>query len=367
MMPHSSPESLAPTPSKDPAPATILHRSSRVISLPSYLRDFHCYNALATLHEPHSYREASFNNLWQAAMTEELDALSRNRTWDLVDLPPDKSVVCCKWVFKIKTRSDESIERYKARLVAKGFTQEYGIDYKETFAQLLAFHLFAPYWLLQPLAPQVWFAKFSSTVSRLGFFISSYDSTLFLHRTGKGTILLLLYVDDMIITGDDLSGIQELKDFLSQNFEMKDLGHLSYFLGLEIMATSTGFFHKSSDYGFYLTQAKYTSDLLSRAGLTDHKIVDTPIELNAHLTPSSGELLPDPTLYQQLVGSLVYLTVTRPEISFAVHQDLDVSTSSTTLIYCDNRSAIQIAHNDVFHEGTKYIEIDCHLVRYNLL
>jgi hypothetical protein len=169
-------------------------------------------------------------------------------------------------------------------------------------------------------APQVWFAKFSSTVSRLGFFISSYDSTLFLHRTGKGTILLLLYVDDMIITGDDLSGIQELKDFLSQNFEMKDLGHLSYFLGLEIMATSTGFFHKSSDYGFYLTQAKYTSDLLSRAGLTNHKIVDTPIELNAHLTPSSGELLPDPSLYQQLVGSLVYLTVTRPEISFAVHQ-----------------------------------------------
>jgi hypothetical protein len=83
-------------------------------------------------------------------------------------------------------------------------------------------------------APRVWFAKFSSTVSRLGFSISSYDSTLFLRRTGKRTILLLLYVDDLIITGDDLSGIQELKDFLSQIFEMKDLGHLSYFLGLEI-------------------------------------------------------------------------------------------------------------------------------------
>ena len=88
--------------------------------------------------------------------------------------------------------------------------------------------------------------------------------------------MLLLYVDDMIITSDDLSGIQELKDFLSQNFEMKDLGHLSYFLSLEIT---------SSDDGFYLTQAKYTSDLLSQVGLTDHKIVDTPIELNARLTP----------------------------------------------------------------------------------
>ena len=66
-------------------------------------------------------------------MTEELDALSRNRTWDLVDLPPKKSVVGCKWVFKIKTRSDRSIKRYKARLVSKGFTQEYDIDYEETF------------------------------------------------------------------------------------------------------------------------------------------------------------------------------------------------------------------------------------------
>ena len=131
--PHSSSKSLAPAPSEDPAPATTLRRSSRVTSFPSHLRDFHCYTTLATLHEPHSYREASSNPLWQAAMIEELDALSRNRTWDLVDLPPDKSVVGCKWVFKIKTRSDGSIERYKARLVAKGFTQEYGIDYEETF------------------------------------------------------------------------------------------------------------------------------------------------------------------------------------------------------------------------------------------
>ena len=138
-----------------------------------------------------------------------------------------------------------------------------------------------------------------------------YDSALFLRRTDKGTILLLLYVDDMIITGDDLSGIQELKDFLSQQFEMKDLGHLSYFLGLEII-------HSTDE--LYLTQTKYASELLSRVGLTDSKTVDTLVELNAHLTPSGGKPLSNPSLYRRLVGNLVYLIVTRPNISYAIHQ-----------------------------------------------
>ena len=84
-------------------------------------------------------------------------------------------------------------------------------------------------------APRAWFVKFSSTIFRLGYTTSPYDSALFLRRTDKGTILLLLYVDDMIIIGDDLSGLQELKNFLSQQFEMKDLGHLSYFLSLKLL------------------------------------------------------------------------------------------------------------------------------------
>ena len=190
-------------------------------------------------------------------MKEELDALSKNHTSDLVTLPPGKSVVGCKWIYKIKTHSDGSIERYKTLLIAKGFTQEYGIDYEETFAPiarisfvcaLLAvaaaskwdlfqidvknaflngdlseevymqpppglsvesnkvYHLRrALYGLKQ--APRAWFAKFSSTISRLGNMASHYDSALFLHRTDKGTILLLLYVDNMIITDDDFSGI----------------------------------------------------------------------------------------------------------------------------------------------------------------
>jgi hypothetical protein len=80
------------------------------------------------------FRETSTNPLWQAAMKEELDALHKNNTWDMVDLPPEESVVGCKWVYKIKTCSDGTVDRYKARLVARSFTQEYGVDYEETFA-----------------------------------------------------------------------------------------------------------------------------------------------------------------------------------------------------------------------------------------
>ena len=140
---------------------------------------------------------------------------------------------------------------------------------------------------------------------------SHYDSALFLHRTDKGTILLLLYVDDMIITGNDLSGIQKLKVFLIQQFEKKDLGHLSYFLGLEITHSTNG---------LYITQAKYTSELLSRAGLTDSKTVDTLVEFNAYLTPTRGKPLSNPSLYRRLVGSLVYLTVTHLDISYVIHR-----------------------------------------------
>ena len=213
-------------------------------------------------------------------------------------------MVCCKWIYKIKTHSDGSIECYKARLIAKSFTQEYEIDCEETFAlvtrissvrALLAVAAATKWNLFQmdvknvflngdlseevymqpPLglsvesnkvcrlwhaiyglkqAPRAWFAKFSSTIFCLGYTTSPFDSALFLRRTDKGTILRFLYVDDMIITGDDLSGIQELKDFLSQQLEIKDLGHLSYFLGLEI----THFID-----GLYIIQANYAFDLLS--------------------------------------------------------------------------------------------------------
>ena len=159
-------------------------------------------------------------------------------------------------------------------------------------------------------APRAWFAKFSSTISQHGFSGSSFDTTLFLRRFNHGITILLLYVDDIIITGDDMQGIQDLKHFLGRQFKMKELGPLNYFLGLEVSSFA-------DDY--YLTQAKSTFDLISRASITDSKIVDTPIEYNCRLNSYDGESLSDATLYRQLVGSLIYPTVTHPDISYVVH------------------------------------------------
>ena len=113
----------------------------------------------------------------------------------------------------------------------------------------------------------------------------------------------------MIITREDSASICSLQHFLSQHFEMKDLGTLSYFLGFEVISFSNG---------YYLSQAKYASDLLSKAGIIDNKIVSTPLEYNAKLTPLDDEPISDATRYHQLVSSLIYLTVTRPDISHVV-------------------------------------------------
>ncbi|KAL4035955.1 hypothetical protein IC575_004669 [Cucumis melo] len=151
-------------------------------------------------------------------------------------------------------------------------------------------------------APRTWFATFSSTITQLGFTSTSHESTLFTRQTSNGIVLLLLYVDDMIFTGDDPQAISDLQCYLGKHFEMKDLGNLNYFLGLETSLSPNG---------YYLSQAKYTSNLLSRSGITDSATFSTPLDPNVCLTPFNGVPLDDSTLYWQLVGNLIYLIVTQ--------------------------------------------------------
>ncbi|KAL0553916.1 hypothetical protein IC582_007820 [Cucumis melo] len=126
---------LPSIPCEEPEHAPI-QQSTQVRETRSHLKEYHCFSAIMSLDEPFSYKEVSTNPLWQQAMNDELQALEKTHTWDYVDLPAGKKPIGCKWIFKIKTHYDSSIERYKARLVAKGYSQEYGIDYEETFASV---------------------------------------------------------------------------------------------------------------------------------------------------------------------------------------------------------------------------------------
>ena len=135
---------------------------------------------------------------------------------------------------------------------------------------------------------------------------------------------LLIYVDDMIITGDDSEYIAFVKARLSEQFFMSDLGPLRYFLGIEVSSTSDG---------IYLSQEKYIQDLLARSSLTDHRTVETPIELNLQLRATDGEPLTDPTRYRHIVGSLVFLGVTGPDISYAMHILSQFVTGPTNIHY----------------------------------
>jgi hypothetical protein len=309
---------------------------------------------------PKEWKDAVNDPKWKAAMLEEMNALEKNKTWELVEWPKGKEPVGCKWVYTIKYNPEGKIERYKARLVAKGYTQTYGVDYEETFAPVakmntvrtliscaanLGWNLFqmdvknaflhgelqeeiymhippgfntrqtegkvlklhrSLYGLKQ--SPRAWFDRFRKAVLKLGFMQSNADHTLFYRRCGGKLTVLIVYVDDIIITGDDDQGIEKVKQHLTNEFEVKDLGQMRYFLGIEVSRSSRG---------IYLSQRKYVLDLLSETGMSGCRPALTPIEKNHRLTSESGEPV-DREQYQRLVGRLIYLSHTRPDIAFAV-------------------------------------------------
>ncbi|XP_062085399.1 uncharacterized mitochondrial protein AtMg00810-like [Humulus lupulus] len=159
-------------------------------------------------------------------------------------------------------------------------------------------------------SPRAWFLKLSTTILDLGFVASQADASLFIYRSKTVVVLLLIYVDDIILTGSSDSVIAELLSFLNTKFAVKDLGPLHFFLGIQV--------HRSTA-GLHLSQTKYIRDLLTKTQLLDSKPVATPMALSS-LSLYDGELLTDPTPYHSLVGALQYCTITRPDISFTVNK-----------------------------------------------
>ncbi|KAH9677219.1 retrovirus-related pol polyprotein from transposon RE2 [Citrus sinensis] len=245
--------------------------------------------------EPSNAGEVLSDTKWKAAMQDEYNALIRNKTWSLVPMNPEYKLVGCKWVFRTKYNTDGSVSKYKARLVAKGFHQTAGIDYSETFSPVVK----------------------SSTVRPEGFvleggYICKLNQAIYGLKQAprawhdvKGIILVLIYVDDILITGPDSDLLESFIAKLSKVFALKDLGLVTYFLGVEVSYT---------DHGMHFSQTKYIKDLLSKASMQDYKGTDTPFSTGYKLERSTKGLLgaefENPTLYRSIEGTLETIGLT---------------------------------------------------------
>ncbi|RDX72716.1 hypothetical protein CR513_47754, partial [Mucuna pruriens] len=262
------------------------------------------------------------NEYWQKAVETKLIVLDENHTCDIVSCPPSIKPLDNKFVFSIKLRSDGSIDHYKTRLVVLGNKKEYGLDYDKTFSPIAKMTIVGT--ILALAASQSWslhqmdvnaflhgdfkeevyiklpygmHTLFPNIVCKLKRFLYGlkhaprYDPFLFLQRTLKGIVVLLVYVDDIVVTGSDQEEISRIKQIL--HFHMKELGHLTYFSGLEA-------FFKS---------AKVQSRFVPASWTQIQPLLTLPSKCHSN----------DPTLYRKLVGSLFYVIITHPDIYFIVH------------------------------------------------
>ncbi|XP_019256390.1 PREDICTED: uncharacterized protein LOC109234787 [Nicotiana attenuata] len=224
-------------------------------------------------HNPPSYLNSYAANIpeWQDAMRKEFEALEANGTWEIVEQPHGKKPIGCKWVYKVKYKADGSIERYKARLVVRGDTQVEGVDFHETFFPVVFMKL--PPGLSVP---------------------ASTSSPSLVCKLQKSLYELRNFCPE---------------EFSHDQFKIKDLGLLNYFLGIEVLYTPSG---------VLLHQRKFIHNLLDEFHSLECTAVTCPLELNVKLKAKEGELLPKPEEYRSLIGKLNFLTHTRPDLSFAV-------------------------------------------------
>ncbi|GJU73869.1 ribonuclease H-like domain-containing protein, partial [Tanacetum coccineum] len=210
-----------------------VRKSNIVRNLPSKLNDFSS--------EPKSYHEVAPDKNWVEAMNNEMEDLFKNNTWVLTDLPYNRKTIGCKWLFKIKYKSSGEIERYKAILVTKGHSQREGIDYEETFSP-----------------------------------VSINDYSLFVKNDNGIFLAMLVYVDDIVVSQNNIDEIVKFKKFLASKFQIRDLGNLKYFLETEVL---------ENKYGLCLSQRKYYLELLCEYGLLACKPAATPMQQNHMHSP----------------------------------------------------------------------------------
>ena len=319
------------------------------------------FSCFLSQEEPETIEDALTDPDWIEAMQEELHQFERNEVWNLVPRPTHQNVIGTKWVFRNKVNEDGSVVRNKARLVAKGYCQEEGIDFDETFApvaRLKAIRIFLAYaayknfkvfqmdvksaflngkleeevYVEQPpgfevkdhqdnvykldkalyglkQAPRAWYETLSMFLISCGFTKGVVDKTLFRITVENHILLAQIYVDDIIFGSTDPSLCDKFSKLMKSRFEMSMMGELNYFLGLQV---------KQMEEGIFINQAKYTKDLIRKFGVYGKSSVQIPMNTSIRMEPDSEGKDVDQTKYRGIIGSLLYLTTSRPDISYSV-------------------------------------------------
>ncbi|GJS35487.1 putative ribonuclease H-like domain-containing protein [Tanacetum coccineum] len=311
--------------------------------------------------EPKNIKEAMADSAWIEAMQDELHQFDRLQVWELVDKPFGKNVIKLKWLWKNKKDEDQTVIRNKARLVAKGYAQEEGIDFDESFApvaRLEAVRIFVAYaahksfpiyqmdvktaflngplkeevYVAQPdrfvdpdhpnkvyrlrkalyrlkQAPRAWYDQLLKFLISKGFTKGIIDPTLFTIKYGEDILLVQIYVDDIIFGSTNPKFLKRFEKLMHGRFKMSLMREMKFFLALQI--------HQSPR-GIFINQAKYTLEILKKHGMEKGQSIGTPMATKPKLDADlSGEPV-DQTDYRSKIGSLMYLTSSRPDIVQAV-------------------------------------------------
>ncbi|GJV80166.1 retrovirus-related pol polyprotein from transposon TNT 1-94 [Tanacetum coccineum] len=319
------------------------------------------YDAFLTSVEPKNYKDALTQACWIEAMQEELHEFERLEVWELVP-PPDKAfVISLKWIYKVKLDELGGILKNKARLVARGYRQEEGIDFEESFApvaRLEAIRIFLAFaahmnmviyqmdvktaflngnlreevYVSQPdgfvdpdkpnyvyklkkalyglkQAPRAWYDMLSSFLLSNDFSKGSVDPTLFIRREGKELLLVQIYVDDIIFAASTPELCDLFAKIMCSKFKMSMMGKISFFLGLQISQNPRGIF---------INQSKYALESLKKYGYESCDPVDTPMVEKSKLDEDKEGKAVDPSHYRGMIGTLLYLTASRPDLQFAI-------------------------------------------------
>ncbi|KAM0011112.1 putative RNA-directed DNA polymerase [Helianthus debilis subsp. tardiflorus] len=305
-------------------------RQRRNITRPAWMQDYDVgdgsleeeadFALISSTQDPISFDQASKESKWMRAMESEIESIERNKTWELTELPKGSKSIGVKWVYKTKLNEKGEVDKYKARLVVKGYTQRYGVDYGEVFAPVARWDTVRTLlalaaqrrWVVNQLdvksaflhgeleetvfvdqpqgftkpgeegkvyrlkkalyglkqAPRTWFKRIEGYFKNEGFERSRYDTTLFIKRRLNKCVIVSLYVDDLIYTGNDASFCENFKQSMQREFEMTDLGKMRYFLGVEV---------QQEEGRISICQKKYAREVLERFGLWKGNVVKNPM------------------------------------------------------------------------------------------